>query len=682
MGYTIAMTKQEAKKRVAKLREVINYHNYRYHVLDDPEISDAAFDSLKHELYQLEQRYPELMTSDSPTQRVSGEPLDKFSKVQHQAPMLSLEDVFTEEELRDWEKRIKKIVPGRKLDYFAEYKVDGFAVTLIYQNGALDIGATRGDGKTGEDITQNLKTIQSIPLKLVLRDRLPQEEAGKRLKDLLSKGRLEVRGEVFMAKGAFEEVNQKRGKEGLSLYANPRNTAAGSIRQLDPKVAASRRLEFLAYDIVGEIGQKTHQKEHQIARALGFKVDEGKYCSDLSEAIDFWRKIDQKRDKLAYQIDGVVINVNDNSTFQRLGVAGKAPRGAIAFKFPAEEGTTLIKEIVVQIGRTGALTPVAKLKPVKIGGATITRATLHNMDEIKRLGARIGDTVVVRRAGDVIPQVARVIKEMRSGEEKKFSMPKKCPICGGPVARPEGEAVHRCANSDCGSIQKQRLVHFVSRKAFNIEGMGVKIIDQLMDEGLVSSPADIFSLKKGDLLPLDRFADKSAENLVEAVEKSKDISLGRFIYSLGIRHVGEETAFSLAQYFGQLDKIRQASPEELQRIEDIGEVVAESIAAWFGRKANQKLVDRLLEKGVKIKPVKTSAKKLAGKRFVLTGELDSYTRDAAKSKIRQLGGDVSSSVSSQADFIVAGKGPGSKYEKAKKMGVKIIKEKEFLKMIK
>jgi len=659
------MTKAEAKKRIAKLRKVINQHSYLYHVLDKPDISDAAFDSLKHELYKLEQEYPDLITSDSPTQRVSGRALDKFVKVKHKKRMLSLEDVFYKEEFQAWQERIQKLVPHQKLDYFAELKIDGFAITLVYKNGIFIQGATRGDGLIGEDVTQNLKTINSIPLRLFT----------------TKKGKIEIRGEVYMTKKAFVKVNQERQRKGLPLYANPRNTAAGSIRQLDPKIAAARQLDFLAYDLITNLGQKTHQEEHQIAQSLGFKVDQGQYCSNLDEVIKFRQKINRIREKLPYQIDGIVISLNNNELFKKLGVVGKAPRGAIAFKFPAKEATSLIENIVVQVGRTGALTPVAYLKPVRIGGTLVTRATLHNEDEIKRLNVKIGDTVIVQRAGDVIPDVVKVIKKLRTGKEKKFQMPKKCPVCGSKVIRPKGEAVHRCTNKKCGAQQKKQLIHFASRKAFDIKGLGPKIVAQLMDEGLVTKAADFFSLKQGDLVPLERFAEKSTANLIESIVRSKKISLAKFIYALGIRHVGEETAISLADHFGSLGKLKKTSLEELSRVKDIGQIVAQSIFKWFNNKNNQRFLDKLIKAGLKIIEIKTVKRKFLGQTFILTGQLDKFTREQAKAKIRELGGDISSSVSKETDFVMVGKEPGLKYNKAKKLGIKIIKEKEFLRML-
>lgn len=674
------MDKKEARKRIAKLRKVIHRHSYLYHVLDKPEISDAVWDSLKHELKKLEDQYPDLIAQDSPTQRVSGKALDKFVKVRHKERMLSLEDVFYSEELTAWQERLRKLAPSQKFDYFAELKIDGFAISLIYRNGVFVEGSTRGDGRIGEDVTQNLKTIESIPLKLEIRQKLPLA-IQKKVERLLERGEIEIRGEVYMTVKSFEKVNKERQKQGLPLYANPRNTAAGSIRQLDSKIAASRQMDFLAYDIITDSGQKTHQEEHQLAKALGFRTNEGRYCSDLDKVVGFWQEVAKKREGLAYQIDGVVATVNNNALFKKLGVVGKAPRGAIAFKFPAKETTTIVEGIAVQVGRTGALTPVAILKPVKIGGTTVSRATLHNEDEIRRLGLKIGDTAVIQRAGDVIPRVVKVIKKLRSGEEKEFRMPKKCPICGQLTVRPKDEAVYRCSNQQCGAQQRRRIIHFVSKKAFDIDGLGPQIVNQLMDEGLVADPADIFSLAEGDLTPLERFAEKSAANLIGAVNQRRKISLRRFIYSLGIRHVGEETAFALARYFAGLDNLKKADLEELLKIKDVGEVVAKSIFNWFNDKGNLRFLDRLLKSGVEIEKIKAIKKKLSGRTFVLTGELEKFTRDQVRDKIRELGGDVSGTVSKNTDFVVAGKEPGSKYDKAEKLGVKIINEREFLKML-
>ncbi|MDD5144690.1 MAG: NAD-dependent DNA ligase LigA [Candidatus Pacebacteria bacterium] len=668
------MKKEEAKKRIKKLRETINHHRYLYHVLNKQEISDAALDSLKHELYSLEQQFSDLITPDSPTQRVGGLPLKEFKKVQHSAPMLSIEDVFNEKELEDWQKHIKRIDPGAGLEYFLEYKIDGFAVTLIYENGVFVTGATRGNGLIGEDVTQNLKTIDSIPLRLNPRGDFPNKEIKEKVDSLIRQGRLEIRGEVYMDKKDFERIKGD--------YSNPRNLAAGSIRQLNPKLAASRPLKFLAYDMVTDIKTRKHSQEHEVFPVLGFKTDSGKIVSKSSDIVDFWNETARKRESLPFMIDGIVVVINDNELFRRLGVAGKSPRGIRAFKFSPKQATTRILDIRVQIGRTGAVTPVAYLEPVAVEGVTITRATLHNEDEIKRLGVKIGDTVIVERAGDVIPAVSKVIKELRTGKEREFRFPKICPGCNVKLVRPEGEAVWRCPDPDCPSRKKEILYHFVSKKAFDMRGLGPKIIERLIDENLISQPPDFFELKEGDLLPLERFAEKSANKLVQSIEASKNIPLSRFIYSLGIRHVGEELAMSLADYFGSIDALRRAREEELRRVPDVGEKVAQSICEWFRKKTNQELIDDLLKRGVHIiSPLKRQTR-LGNKKFVLTGSLDSLTRSDAEKKIRFLGGHSSDSVSKETDYLVAGKDPGSKLEKARKLGVKVISEKEFLEMIK
>lgn len=671
------MTKQEVKQRIEKLKKLISHHRYLYHVLNRQEISDAALDSLKHELYQLEQKFPEFITPDSPTQRVAGKPLEGFVKVKHEVPMLSIEDVFSEKELLDWEDYLKRLQPSRHpFEYFAELKIDGFAVALIYEDGILKYGVTRGDGKVGEDVTQNLKTIESIPLKL-------REWRG--LTSALE--RIEIRGEVYMRKEAFEKVNQERKKKGEPLYANPRNLAAGSIRQLDPKLAASRPLEFLAYDLVTDLGQKSHSEEHQILKALGFKTDSyAKICKNLEEVVELWRKVAKKRAILPHLIDGVVVIVNDNDLFDKLGVVGKSPRGMRAFKFSPEQATTIIEDIKLQVGRTGAITPVAYLKPVQVGGVTVSRATLHNTEEIKRLGVKIGDTVIVGRAGDVIPEVIKVLPKLRTGREKKFQMPTTCPVCGRKLVRKAKEVVWRCKNPDCQARRREFLYHLTSKKAFDIEGLGPKIIDQLMDENLISRAPDIFELKEGDLLPLERFAEKAAQNLVKAIQKSKKITLARFIYSLGIRHVGEETAIDLANYSGSIDKLKKASRQDLEKIPDIGGKVSESIYNWFQQKRNQKLIDDLTKAGVTILPPETppaGGGKLAGLTFVITGTLELMSRTEAEKKIRLQGGHPLSSLSKQTDYLVVGKEPGStKLVKAKELGVKTIGEKEFLEIIK
>ena len=676
------MDKAQAKQRIERLKKLINHHRYLYHVLDRQEISDEAFDSLKHELYKLEQQFPEFITPDSPTQRVGGKPLEEFKKVRHEIPMLSLEDVFTEEELGDWENYLKRLEPSAELEYFAELKIDGFAIALIYEKGLFAKGATRGDGRTGEDVTQNLKTIESIPLKLELKKKVTDADIGENIKNLIGKGKIEIRGEVYMGKADFEKLNKDLKKKGQGSYANPRNLAAGSIRQLDPRLAASRPLKFLAYDIITDFSQKKHSEEHDMLFALGFKTDAGKICKNLSEAIAFWKEVAQKREKLPYQIDGIVVNVNDNSLFERLGVVGKSPRGARAFKFSPKQTTSRVLDIKPQVGRTGAITPVAVLEPVKVEGVTITRATLHNEGEIKRLGVKIGDTVIVARAGDVIPDIARVLPELRSGEEKEFYFPKTCPICGTKLIKPKEEAVWRCPNTNCPARKRENLYYFTSKKAFDIEGLGPKIIDKLVDENLISQAVDIFTLREGDLLSLPGFAEKSAKNLIAAIQESKKISLSKFIFALGIRHIGEETAIDLANSFGSIDKLRKATREELKIIPDVGPKIAESIYNWFNSKQNQKIIEDLLRVGIEILPPEKINRKLAGKTFVLTGTLKTMTRNQAKEKIRSLGGNVSESLSGTTDFLVTGENPGSKLKRAEKLGVKIIREGEFIGLLK
>lgn len=672
------MTKAEIKKRVEKLKKLINHYRYLYHVLNRQEISDAALDSLKHELYKLEQKYPEFLTSDSPTQRVAGKPLGGFKKVIHKVPMLSIEDVFDEKELQEWESYLKRLEPTAEFDCFTELKIDGFAVSLVYKNGILTQGSTRGDGKIGEDITQNLKTIESIPLKLELKKKLPGKDIEKRLMVLINQGEIEIRGEVYMDKIDFELFNKQLEKKGEKTYANPRNLAAGSIRKLDPLSVSARPLKFLAYDIVTDMGQIRHSDEHLLLSSLGFRTDFGKICNNLSDIVRFRQNIIQKREKLPFQIDGIVISINDNRLFAKLGVAGKSPRAIRAFKFSPKQATTKVLDIRVQVGRTGAITPIAILKPTEVSGVMITRATLHNEDEIKKIGIKIGDTVIIERAGDVIPAVAKVLKELRNGREKEFHFPKNCPVCKAQLIRPKGEAVWRCLNQKCAARNRENLYHFVSKKSFNIDGLGPKIINQLADENLVTRPPDIFKLKKDDLLPLERFAEKAADNILQSIQKSKTIELANFIYSLGIRHVGEETAVDIANYFGSINKLKDVSKEELEKIPNIGEKVSESIFKWFLDKKNLALIDDLLKQGIKILPPKKAGKELAGKTFVLTGVLDSLTRLEAEKKIRLLGGNPSGSVSSETDYLVVGKEPGSKFEKAKKLGVKIITEKEFL----
>jgi len=694
------MDKQQAKKRIKKLRDEINHHRYLYHVLDKTEISDAALDSLKNELAKLEQEYPELITPDSPTQRIGGKPLDKFNKVHHSAPMMSLFDAFSREDMEDWEKRLDKLMPGQKFDYYSELKLDGLAVALVYKNGKFNLGATRGDGVIGEDVTQNLKTIEAIPL--VLRRPCQSEltkiglakSMGRKLQTALDKGIVEVRGEVIMTKKVFAELNKKYKKEGKPLLANPRNGAAGSIRQLDPKLTAERKLDCYIYDLMitpeGEIpgarfqGLTRHEQKIRLARLLGFKVvKHNKYCKDLTEVFKFHDHWERNREILPFNCDGIVVKIDKLDLWPRLGTVGKGPRYMMAYKFAAEQATTKVKEVVWQVGRTGILTPTAILEPVQVGGVTISRATLHNMDEINRLGLKIGDTIIIERAGDVIPKVIRVLSRLRDGSEKSIRAPKTCPMCGGKIIKVLGEVAYRCANKDCYAVNLRRLIHWASKAALDIEGLGPKIIRQLVKEGLVRDVSDFYKLTVGDLKPLERFAEKSADNLVKAIRNSREVALPRFIYALGIRHVGEESAIDLAKQFGNLERIKKASLEEIEKIYDFGSIMAKSVYNWFHNKKNLELLDRLEKNGVIIRAQTAERRQqiLSGKTFALTGTLDGLTRQEAKAKIRELGGNVSSSVSKKTDFVVAGKDPGSKYDKAKKLGVKIINERDFLRLI-
>ncbi|MFC1594815.1 NAD-dependent DNA ligase LigA [Patescibacteria group bacterium] len=678
------ISKKQAKIRIERLKKVINHHRYLYHVLDKQEISDAALDSLKHELKLLEEQFPDLLTSNSPTQRVSGKPLDKFKKIRHKLRMMSLEDVFSFDEIKQWHERIQKLVPREKLSFFIEPKFDGLALSMIYENGVLKHAATRGDGSVGEDVTNNVRTIESIPLNLELHTSLP-DKLKKIVAPFINEGLIEIRGEMIISKKNFEKVNRERKKAGEAEYANPRNLAAGSVRQLDPKVTASRNMDLYAYDFILNKKYKLHSEEHKVLRALGFKTSEKleKAVNSLTKLESHYKYITNIRDKLDFHIDGLVVLVDSNDVYARLGHVGKAPRGAVAYKFAAEESTTIVEKIVVQVGRTGALTPVAHLKPVVVGGVTISRATLHNEDEIKRLGLKVGDSVIVGRAGDVIPDVKKVLEDLRTGKEKSFVMPKHCPMCDKPVHKKEGEVITRCTNIKCPARHREGLYHFVSRKAFNIDGLGPKILNAFLDNGLIQDAADIFDLKEGDIVPLERFGEKSAENIIESVNNSHNISLERFIFALGILHVGEETAIDLAQNFGSIKALGKASQQELENIPDVGPKVAESIYNWFRDKNNREFLKKLKNAGIKIKaPRIVKSQKLENQMFVFTGEMSKMTRDEAKAKVRSLGGRPSESVSSKTDYVVAGESPGSKFQDAKRLGVKIIDEKQFLAIIK
>lgn len=679
---TTPNTKATARARIAKLKQMINRHRYLYHVLDREEISPEALDSLKHELKTLEDKYSDLVTPDSPTQRVAGKPLDAFKKVTHQEPMLSLEDVFNQEEFEAWQQRLQRFLgTAQKFSFFAESKFDGLALSLVYRRGVLERASTRGNGKVGEDITANARTIEAIPLSLELHEDIPPHLRHS-VEHLLTSGTIEVRGEAILTRKMFAAVNKVQERAGKNIYANPRNLAAGSLRQLNPEIVRERKLDFYAYALAGEAGQKRHSEEHALLKALGFKTDAlAVPCRDARAVKIFLERIKSLRSKLAYEIDGIVVTVDDNALFRRMGVVGKAPRGAVAYKFSPHEATTIVEDIRVQLGRTGVLTPVAVLRPVEIGGVTVSRATLHNMAEIKRLGLRIGDTVIVGRAGDVIPDVRRVLPELRTGKERVFHLPRRCPVCGGVVEEGADGKWARCTNKHCAARHREELYHFVSKAAFDIDGLGPRIVDLLLDKNLIEDGADLFTLTAGDLVGLPGFAEKAAENLVEAIRKRRTIDLPHFMTALGILHVGEETAMDLAKHFGSLEAIASASAEDLARVANIGAVVARSVAEWFGNAAHRNFVQKL-RRHVTIEPFRQKRKStLSGKTFVLTGSLEAFSREEAKERIREMGGDVSGTVSGKTDYVVAGEEPGSKFQKAKKLGVNIIGEKEFLKML-
>lgn len=677
------MSYDEVEKRINKLREVINHHRHLYHIEDSPEISDTAYDSLEEELRVLEGEYPEFITSDSPTQRVSGKPLDKFEKIRHEVPQWSFNDAFSPDDLRDFDKRVRRMLnlaQEAKLAYICELKIDGLHVVLTYKKGLLVTAATRGDGVVGENVTANVRTIQSVPLKL-------REEV-----DLVAEG------EIWLGHDQLEKINKERKKKGETEFANPRNAAAGTIRQLDSRVVAERKLDTFIYDLSSEAlpvrqaglakedGLKTQAEELKLLAKLGFKVNkEFAECQDIEEVIKYWQKWQKKKDSQNYLIDGVVVKVNERKYQEQLGYTGKAPRFAIAFKFPAEQVTTVVEDIVLQVGRQGTITPVANLRPVLVAGSVVSRATLHNEDEIRRLDVRVGDTVIIQKAGDVIPDIVKVVTELRSGKEKAFVWPTKLEACNGAIERIPGQAAWRCVAKNSYAQQKRKFYHFVSKHAFDIEKLGPKIIDQLLDNNLLATYDDIFKLKKGDLLALPRFAEKSADNLLEAIEARRQVTLARFIVSLSIPNVGEETAEDLAEHFGTLAKIQNAKLEELQAIEGVGEIVAKSVADWFAQKENQKLVANLLQHIAFLPEGSSRAKrkgKLEGKTFVLTGTLPSLSRDEAKALIKENGGEVSSAVSSKTDFVLAGAVAGSKLGQAEKLGVEIINEEEFYKLIK
>jgi len=667
---------KEISERYEKLVKTVDHYRYLYHVLDKSEITDSSYDSLMQEIVDIEEKYPELKISTSPTQRVGGKPLPEFKKVKHDVRQWSFDDCFNFKELEKWEEKVKRLlektsIKNEKLEYCCELKIDGLKIILTYKNGIFVQGATRGDGEIGEDVTQNLKTIKSIPLIL------------PRPIDII------VVGECWLSKKELEKINEERIKKDEVPFANTRNAAAGSIRQLDPKIASQRKLSSFIYDIdmISEKMPDTQEKELKLIEELGFKTNPNHQVFDsLSSVQKYHDKWVKEKEKLDYGLDGIVIKVNSRIIQDALGYTGKSPRWGIAYKFPAEQVTTVVLDISLQVGRTGVITPVAHLRPVLVAGSTVSRATLHNEDEIKRLDVRIGDTVVLQKAGDVIPDIVMVLDKLRSGKEKPYIFPKKLDICGGDgsIERIPGQAAWRCVNKNSFAQQKRKFYHFVSKKAFNMDGCGPRILDMLLENNLISNFDDIFTLKRGDLLDLPRFGEKSVDNLLNSIENAKSISLARFIVSLSIPQVGEETAIDLTKYFGDLEKIRNAKKDELENINGVGDVVGKSVFEWFSDKENSKLVDRLLNQ-VKISVISTKAgiqlSKFFGKSFVITGTLSGMSRDEAKEKIRTLGGDISESVSSKTSYLIAGENAGSKLEKAQKLGIKVLNEKEFLKLI-
>lgn len=667
--YHFNMERQEAQKRIQKLRNEIARLRDAYHVKNLPNITDEVYDSLTKELRILLQQHPEFNDLNAEENRVAGKPLDKFEKVQHKIRMLSLNDVFSEEELFDWEKRIKKLLPSNtKFYYFCEVKFDGLAVSLVYEKGKFIKGATRGDGFVGENITQNLRTIKSIPLKLIA----PYPDY------------IEIRGEVLMSKKTLIKINLENEKEGKAVFANSRNAAAGSLRQLDPNLAAKRNLDFRAYDIA-EISSKQnlskHSEKHTYLKKIGFQMDEDDViCKNLQEVVAFIKKFEKIRPNFPFGTDGVVISVDDLKLQETLGVVGKAPRYMAAFKYPAEKATTIIKDIKINVGRTGVLTPLAIFEPTLVAGSTVSKATLHNVDQIERLDVRIGDTVVIEKAGDVIPKVVEVLVRMRTGKEKKFKMIEKCPVCGGGVEKKDGVAYY-CINPKCSAKDERSLDHFIS--VFGIYELGPKILRRFKDEGLITDAADIFTLTKEDIAPLERFGEKSAENIIKEIKLKKKIPFSKFLWALGILHVGEETARDLAINFRTLDKLFKAEIDEINQIENIGPAVSKSVFNYFRDKSNLSFIEKLLKNGVVLEKVEKKEKgKFDGLIFVLTGALSQMSRELAKEKIISFGGKVASSVSKNTSYVIAGEEAGSKLTNAQKLGVKILNEKEFLDMIK
>ena len=661
-------------KEIERLREEIRRHEYLYYVLDRPKISDAAFDRLMRKLQELERQHLELITPDSPTQRVGGQPRDGFVKVEHRTPMQSLDNATSFDDLRDFDRRVRASTGRDAVSYATEHKFDGLSLSLLYENGVLVRGITRGDGATGEDVTANVKTIRSIPLCVDARE----------LKRQGVPADFEVRGEAIMTRTAFEQLNRQQEREGGKRFANPRNAAAGAVRVLDPSITASRQLDFFAYRLLanGRTPARRHSQALKKLQPLRFKVSpDWKRCPTVDDVIAYCRHWETKRQELPYETDGVAIKVDEVALWEELGSTAKAPRWAVAYKYAAQQATTVVNDIQVYVGRTGALTPVGHLEPVGIGGVTVSRSTLHNMDEVERLGVHIGDTVLVERAGDVIPHVIEVVKHGK--RKKKFRMPKKCPVCGSRIHRAEGEVAYRCLNTACPAKRKESVLHFAGRNALNIDGLGFKIVDQLVEKGLVSDPADLYGLDHQTLAGLERLAEKSAQNLIDEIEGSKKADLDRLIYALGIPFVGERTAQLLADHFGSLDKLAAAKLEELTEVEEVGPKVGSSIVEFFCEKHNQTLLKKLRRAGLVFERKRPRKKgtQLQGKTFVLTGTLERWSREEAKQLIESHGGKVTGSVSKKTDFVVAGAEPGSKLSKAQSLGIEVLDEKKFAALV-
>jgi len=667
------MERAKSLKRIKELRELINHHNRRYYQLDDPEISDAQYDLLMKELVELEEQFPDIDRTDSPTQRVGAAPLDRFKTVSHLSPMLSLSNAFTEEEISEFDERVKRFLHTQEeLHYVAEPKIDGVAVNLVYEKGLFVVGATRGDGFTGEDVTQNLRTVRALPLRMAASEgRVPE--------------RIEIRGEVYLETHTFRKLNKKRLERGETAFANPRNAAAGSLRQLDSRITARRPLNIFCYGI-GEVTGWTFGGQWEILRCLarwGFHVNpEARRVRGVKDCIEYHRELTAKREKLPYEIDGMVVKIDDLALQSKLGTITRSPRWALAVKFAPTQATTVIKEIIINVGRTGVLTPVAIMEPVQVGGVTVSRATLHNEDEIRKKDVRAGDTVIIQRAGDVIPEVVKVIESKRTGKEKPFRMPERCPECGSRVVRLEGEAAHRCIDLACPAQVRENIKHFVSRGGMDIEGLGERIVTQLLEARVIEDPADLYNLTNEKLLALDRFAEKSARNLMDAITQSKHPPLDKLLFALGIRHVGEHVAKILVKEYGTLERISTATAEELSAIEGIGPTIAESLAGFFREPHNRKIIAKLSKAGVRPqeRPARAGAP-LTGKTFVFTGGLSKFSREGAKDLVESLGANVSSAVTKKTDYVIAGSDPGSKYDRAVKLGLAILDEAAFLKLV-